>query len=261
MSEDKRTDSLGNDSELMAKIEKLEAMFSATEQARKRAILIARISVFVILGALVIFAINLWNFANAFRSKENMTQLTSRIATDLKDVMTGQQMKKIQDKLYKETLPKVTTIFLERFKKEMPVFQDAGTKVLSNLQEHVEMHLKLELTKMLEDSLKDIEKDLLKQNPNLNPEKLHDTIMGAKEVFIEEVTGALEERLISLTDKFNKIEAVAKKYNETAEYKALEGKPTEEIQANLVAALLELAAYEVKPEKGEKKVTLEGGVK
>ena len=261
MSEENKKIDTVNEADILAKIEKLESMLAETEKARKQGALIGRICMLVMLIALSVFALNLWNFYKDFTSKDNIDKLMAQVQSDMKDLLVSAEMKDIQNKIYKETLPKVTKIFMERFTREIPVFKEKGQAILGNLKTHLETHLKEELTKMLEKSVKDIETDILKKYPNITPEKLHSTLMAAQYVFIEDITEELEQRVIQLADSFDKIDLSLKKYNELKDFKDLEEKELDDVKLELIEALLEFVIYEVNPQKGEKKITIEGGAK
>nr|HPN84298.1 hypothetical protein [Victivallales bacterium] len=129
MPEEIKKNGAGTD-DVLAKIERLEAVLIETEKARKRSAMIARLSVLVILVAVLAFAWNLWGFYKSFTSKENMENLMQQISAGMKDVLSGPEMKQIQDKIYKETMPKVGNIFAERFRKEIPMLKEKGISFL-----------------------------------------------------------------------------------------------------------------------------------
>lgn len=253
----KKLDAVTED--VLAKIERLESLLKETEKARKQGIMVARISMLVILVAVLGFAWNLWGFYKSFTSDENMQKFQEQVWVDLKDVMDGPEMKAIQNKIYKDSIPKISNIFVERFKREIPTFQEKGKLLLENLKDDVARHLTEELTKTLDESLQDVELELLRKFPSLTPEKLEQTLAAAQYVFVEDITDELEERLVDLSTVFDDLDKIISKYRTLDDYKALENKEVEDIKLELVESILELAIYEVNPSRGEQKH--EGGSK
>ncbi|HOK03975.1 MAG TPA: hypothetical protein P5270_05025 [Victivallales bacterium] len=245
--------------DLSAKIEQLETLLRETEETRRQGMVIARLSILAILIALGVFAWNLFKIYENFTSENNLKLLKEQVLVDLKDVMNGPEVRLLEKKIVSESAPKVANIFIERFKKELPMFKDKGNELLNNMKVFIENHLKEELTKVLEESMADIEKDLQKKFPDLNPEKLHKTITAAQYVFIEDITDHLEQNLVDLSTMFDGLERTISEFRNTEDYKALSEKELDDIKLELAEAVLELAIYEVNPPRGEKKY--EGGSK
>ncbi len=245
--------------DVLAKIERLESLLKETENARRQGAMIARLSVLVILVAFGAFAWNLWGFYKSFTSPSNMEKLKEQVVADMKDIMQGPEIKIIEKKIMNETVPKVTEIFIARFKKELPMLKDKGQAFLGGMKDYVETHLKEEMTKALEESMKGVEEDLLKKFPQVTPERLQETLAAAQYVFIEDITDELERSLVDLSSMFDDLDKVIAGYRETPEYKALSEKELDDVKLELAEALLELAIYEVNPPRGEK--TQEGGSK
>lgn len=257
MAEDKKKE-LDGSPDILAKIERLEALLREAEEARKQGIIIARLSIIVIIIALCVFGWNLFGIYKSFTGPENMEQLKKQVLSDLKDVLEGPEVRMLEKKVMSETAPKVANIFMERFKKELPMFKDKGNELLNNMKDFVETHLKEELTKALEESMKDIEKELQQKFPDLSPEKLEKTLTAAQYVFIEDITDHLEQSLVDLSTMFDGLEKTISSFRETEDYKTLANKELDDIKLELAEAFLELAIYEVNPPRGEK---IEGGLK
>ncbi|GEM_PF-2756283 len=247
--------------ELLANVARLETDLLEIEKARKQQALIVRVGLVLILLAILIFALNIWNFSKSLMQPASLDQFGKKLGEDMQGLMADPEVKRLQESLMKQVFPEISNQLVEQFKKDLPNFKSKGQKVFSNLQAHLESFLKEELEKALAESIAELEKELHTTYPKIPIERIEKVLNEAQGVFIEHITMTLEKRLETIYQDFEKMQKTIDKFSELDDMKQLENSDINDVKLALIESMLELGIYEINPEKGNRPGSVQGGVR
>ncbi len=251
MPDDKKPVKTG-ESELLKRLEQLEADIHEVEKARHQQTVIARVGLLLIILAIAFFAFQLWKFSKVVTSDEYVADLSGSIEKHMMDMMANDDnLKKLRTDITERIIPEVSKQVMERMQKELPIFKEKGEKILANIKTHLENNIQVKLTAELESAIKDVEAEILKNYPDISPEKLDAVFKKTESVFIENITDMLEKKVELVYEDLDEMEKTINKFSKIAEEAKLGEKEMEMVKLDFVENLLEIAIYHVNPDKGE----------
>lgn len=259
-----KSEETGKD-DLLLKLAEMEESLKGIEQAKRQQSLITRIGLLLILLAILLFIWNIWNFSKGLFTEEKISDFSGKISSDIQDLVANNaEFQVLKDDLIKKVLPDITKQVIDRFKQDLPIFKQKGEKLLDNLQVYIEESVKQKLSDFLTEAVVQLEKELLDKYPKIPPEKMQMIVKNAQDVFIEEITKSLENGLQGIFNDLDEMEKTLNKFAELEESKQLGNKDIDMIKLDILESLLELAIYQLNPEKGDMPaavVSVQGGAK
>jgi predicted hydrocarbon binding protein len=270
MSEEKKqpeTDANGNDV-LLKKIEVLEKALNSIEDSRKKRNMVSLIGLILLLLALVLFFINLKNFASEkLNDAKFQNELITTLRNDLKDMLNENPNITLMQQDFKEkVLPYVSKQILERFKEDVPKFQEAGENFADELKVYLNNDVKDKLIKALTESLVEVESVLKEKYPTMKVEELHKIINEARHIFIIRITRIIEKKLDYISKDLASLKTSIENFKNCKEYQKhdpLNPHTIHNVKIEMVESMLELIIYQLNDEKAQRPVEslTAGGVK
>jgi len=261
MSEEKKqpeTDA-GSSDELLKKIRVLEKALDSIEESRKKKSMISIIGLILVLLGLLLFFVNLKSFAaKKLNDAEFQNELITILRNDLKDMLKENSNITLMQQDFKEkVLPYVSQQILDRFKKDVPKFQEVGENFADELKTYLNNDVKEKLIKALSESLVEVEATLKEKYPTMKIEDLHKIIKDARHVFIIRITDIIEKKLDYISKDLGSLKSSVDNFKNCEEYKQYDAKnpnTAHKVKIEMVEAMLELIIYQLNDEKGQRSV-------
>ena len=269
MSEETKIPEAATDSndELLKKIQDLEQALDHMEQARKQKSMVSIIGLILVLLGLVLFFINLKDFASTKFSDDNFrNELMTIVRKDLKEIAnTNPNVTLMQQDIKEKVLPYVSKQIFERFKQDIPEFQKVGENFTEELKSYLNKDVKDKLIKALAESLAEVEGVLKEKYPTMKADELQKILDEARQVFVIKITDVIEKKLDYISKDLGSLKNSIDRFKECEEYKQHDPANPDTVHAvkvEMVEAMLELVIYQLNSQKGQLTVEpLKGGVK
>jgi hypothetical protein len=261
MSEEKKqpeADAARND-ELLNKIKVLEEALDSIEQSRKKRSMISLIGLVLVLLGLILFFINLKSFAAVkLNDADFQKELLTIVRNDLKDMAKSNPNITLMQQDFKEkVLPYVSKQILERFKKDVPKFQEVGENFADELKAYLNNDVKDKLIKALSESLVEVETILKEKYPTMKADELHKIINEARHIFVIRITDIIEKKLDYISEDLGSLKTSIENFKNCEEYKTHDAKnpnTSHHVKIQIIESMLELVIYQLNDEKGQRPV-------
>jgi len=259
MSEEKKQPETDADShdKLLSKIKVLEDALDSIEQSRKKKNMISLIGLILVLLGLILFFINLKSFAAMKLNDSNFqNELMTIIRNDLKDMAKNNPNITLMQQDFKEkVLPYVSQQILNKFKEDVPKFQEVGENFADELKDYLNNDVKDKLIKALSESLVEVEAVLKEKYPTMKVDKLHKIINEARHIFVIRITNVIEKKLEYISKDLTSLKRSIENFKACEEYKIHDAKnpnTAHHVKIQMVESMLELIIYQLNDEKGQR---------
>lgn len=258
MEKDKKQDprpEQASDDAVIKKLTEMEEKIIAISKRRTQRSMVMIGGIFLILFFVVLFLVQLLNMAKEFDEKELMIELQKEAVR----IAESQEVKSLTTEVQTEVVPLLRDEIVKQFNARTDEIHDKAVASAKNLQLYLEDDVQKKLKDEVGVAIIQLEQEILKKYPNIPSERLEKVIKAAKEEFITRLTASLEDRLNrALTD----ISVLAKTFDKLKthpEYQKLSQKDISKIENKLLESVLELAIYNVNPDKGDMPANSQGG--
>ncbi len=239
--------------DVSARLAQLEEKLKRTEKLRKTQARLSLFGVLVILLLLSIFIYRIYahfnnSYVKALQKPETRDKFIQDFVkgTNAEDIITT-EAQQLADDLVGKVLPQLSTALVKECKVAKPELEKATVAMGGRLADYCETTVRDRLVAALAKGFQDLENELREVVPDLSLDDLEEQLQKAEKLFIEELCQAVEDRLHGGQPTIDGLkEAVAKLEKNTA-YRP---KTLEQAQGEFFEALVELLAYELKPELG-----------
>ena len=241
---------------LAGRIEGIENRLRAYEATARRAKIVQRVGVLIVLALLVIFVYRIYAHFHGY--VVSMKDAAQREAI-LKEFFTQAQaepilraeaqalVKDIQEKV----LPKVFEDVVAEFNKSKPELEQMALDMGTRLTEYVKTTIADQLKAAMEKSYSDMEAEIRKSFGDMPEEQFKKDFAASRDLFIKHFTEALDVRLGKIQTGLEGLKETVKTHYGANFAPELSGEARlQRAEMEFIEALIDLIVYELKPELG-----------
>lgn len=249
---DEKSKAVG-EKELVGRLERIETKLVTCELLRQRQRRLATLGGVIIVLVFGVFVYRLIVQVQWYRAAlKDPAQREKLFADVLQDsnakVILAREGDEFLKQLKRDVLPEVEKAIALELDRQTPKLKSAVVDMGGRLQEHAEKELQNKLVIALVGSMEDMDTDLQKVFPDFDEKEIAKQIETNKQVFVDELHNLIEERLAKVQTS---LETLKHQVSSMGEQVAQQGLTTEQSEALFIDALMELLAYELKPDLGK----------
>ena len=238
--------------ELLERLGRIEDKIRNQDKLRTRQRLYSVIGVLVILIFFGVFIYRIGAQINWYRtSLQDPIQRTILLKQIIED-SHAQQLLATEGQLFiaqlkSEVLPEVQSAVATQMQRVMPDLRSAVLEMGGRLQDKTRKEIEEKLVEAMIRSFEAMETDLQKTFPEFSEKDIEEQLTKNKDYFVAELHDMIEDRLAGLQASLEALKTIVGNLGKEVEK---EGLSPDQAEALFLDAILELLAYELKPELG-----------
>lgn len=241
------------EAELLAKLEKLETAIQANEQLRQRTRWYSLVGMLLILVLVLVFV---WRIVDHFQTQyyrpiqEDPTALVEQVMENVEWERVLQAESQAAQAEFRRVSEDFAARVYDRMLERMPEIEDEFLAVGDELNVYAQAHVEAQLTEAFIDSLDEMRDELAKEFPEFVEDDWDEHLEEAKQYFMVQLADSLEERIGRVSAKLEALKDAAATVAESEGSEDVKAMSRGELEEALINTMIDLAYYEMRPEKG-----------
>jgi hypothetical protein len=242
---------------LAGRVEGIEARIRAYEVFSRRAKIVQRIGMLLILGLLLLFVYRIYahfrGYAVAMRDAEKREKILKEFLSQAKadEVLRAESQALVKD-IQEKVLPKLFEDVVAEFNKSRPELEQMATDMGTRLTDFVKTAVADRLREAMVQSYNDMEAEIRKSFGDMPDEQFKKDFDASRDLFIQHFMFALDERLGKVQSGLEGLKETVKTHYGKDFAADLKGEERlQRAEMVFIEALIDLIVYELKPELGD----------